>query len=408
MKKYQFFLPILCRQIEQKVNRKINGFPDTIWLSEEFKKQNLFVSGHTLARVFGIIPNASKPYKSTLDCLALFMSYESWDHFIKIQIAKTTEKNYFLTENNSGFSELILKQALCDKNYAMIEHQLIAYDSNESTEFHFRIANLIGQFVQLNSNDQTLLKILAQTKAGQSLFYGCFVDEVNENEYFSKALIELYFPQINSTECGFYCYAYSYAQACYKELPSTDYFNKFRFYQSQINFETTHYHLISRNLECTILNLDTKEEKDFIAALDKTVSFFKKQKKAEWILARVIRALLHQNQMELLIGHQKINKVINQILFQNQSQKHSSALNIIQFYWLYNPCNIDKKSHFIPMRLEDEYLKNNLPEQMGIEMGIAYYFAGEKNKTFILDSLHNHWNKYKLGWILNVLKFINK
>ena len=121
-------------------------------------------------------------------------------------------------------------------------------------------------------------------------------------------------------------------------------------------------------------------------------------------MARVIRALLHQNQMELLIGHQKINDVINQILFQNQSQKHSSALNIIQFYWLHNPNNMNKKDHFVPMRIEDDYLKNNLPEQMGIEMGIAYYFAGEKNKTFILDSLHNHCNKHKLRWILNTLK----
>jgi hypothetical protein len=43
------------------VNRKIKGFPDTIWLANKFGQRNLFISGHTLARVFGVIPNANKP-----------------------------------------------------------------------------------------------------------------------------------------------------------------------------------------------------------------------------------------------------------------------------------------------------------------------------------------------------------
>jgi PAS domain-containing protein len=401
MKKHHFFLPQLCRLIEQKANRKINGFPDTIWLSEEFKKENLFISGHTLARVFGIIPNTSKPYKSTLDCLALFMHYESWDHFIKMQMVNATEKNYFLTENSTGFSELLLKKALEDQNYTMIKQQLNAYNSNESYAFHFRIANLIGQYVQKNFTDQTLLKLLAQTQAGQSLFYGCFVDEVNEQEYFSKALINLYLPQINTIECGFYCNAYALAQAHYKGLPTIDYLNLFKHYQTQMNFESAHYHLISRNLECMVLMLDTKENQPYCTLLDLTVEALKGQNKAEWILARVIRAMLHQNRGALLAKHSKFNEAIKKILFKNQAQKLSSALNIIQFYWLHLPLRNLKKDPFLPMTFEQDYLKNNIPEQMGIEMGIALQFASAINKSFLLDALEKHCRTYKLNWILN-------
>lgn len=401
MKKHHVFLPILCRLIEQKANRKINGFPDTIWLSEEFKKENLFISGHTLARVFGIIPNASKPYKSTLDCLALFMHYESWDHFIKMQMVNATEKNYFLTENSTGFSELLLKKSLEDQNYTMIEQQLNAYNSNESYAFHFRIANLIGQYVQKNFTDQTLLKLLAQTQAGQSLFYGCFVDEVNEQEYFSKALINIYLPQINTIECGFYCYAFALAQAHYKGLPTIDYLNLFKHYQIQMNFESAHYHLISRNLECMIMMLDTEESQPYCTILDLTVEALEGQNKAEWIIARVIRAMLNQNQKELMVRHTKFNEAIQKTLFKNQAEKRSSALNIIQFYWLYNPQTIQKKDPFLPIRLEHDYLKNNLPEQFGIEMAIALRFAKTIQKSFLLNALESHCKQHKLNWVLN-------
>jgi len=172
MNNSNYYIQHICNKIEQMVNRKIKGFPDTIWLANKFEERNLFISGHTLARVFGVIPNANKPYKTTLDTLAHFLEYDNWDVYLQSHAEQLTKNNFFLSENANGFSEVTLKIALDTKNYDELHRILLLYNSYELNEFHFYIANLIGLFVQENRTDEVLLEVLAKSRAGQSLFMG--------------------------------------------------------------------------------------------------------------------------------------------------------------------------------------------------------------------------------------------
>ena len=64
------YIQQICEQIETSVNRKINSFPDTIWLSNLFELKNLFVSASTFARIYSLTKQKTKTTKATLDNLA--------------------------------------------------------------------------------------------------------------------------------------------------------------------------------------------------------------------------------------------------------------------------------------------------------------------------------------------------
>ena len=75
----------ICTQIEVSVNRKINSYQDTIWLSDLFKDKKILISASTFARIFSITNSKTKPYKATLDNLAKFLDYKDWENYINYQ-----------------------------------------------------------------------------------------------------------------------------------------------------------------------------------------------------------------------------------------------------------------------------------------------------------------------------------
>jgi len=184
MKGIEKFIHQICKQIEISVNRSIQSFPDTVWLSDLFTKKKLPISASTFARLYGITTPISKPYLSTLDSLAKFLDYDNWENYVENQSQHHFSSNYFLTEVGDGFSQSVLEMALCLKNYDLVEEQLERYPYFEDNPIHFSTANLLGKYVRIYEYDEALLMVLAKTKAGRTLFYGCFVDEDNENDNF--------------------------------------------------------------------------------------------------------------------------------------------------------------------------------------------------------------------------------
>lgn len=403
MKANTLLIERIGKQIEMSVNRTIKGFPDAVWLSEVFKQKRLSVSASTFARLYGIVNSSSKPYISTLDNLARFLEYDNWENYVADQNRYHFNANFFLTEDTHGFSQSVLELALQLQRYDTVQILLEKYTYFEHNPIHFATANLIGNYVTLHNYDESLLKVLAHTAAGRSLFYECFVDENNENRSFSQALFTHYLPQAATSHDVFFVYAYLLSQNCYAGINDATVVKQYRQLAKTIHIDELHYHLLSRYLECNIhiAALDNTLPKKVSILLDTITQNANKQNKNEWIVARAIKALLHYGYKTELFSHQRFNEVVNAVLMKKRKSKNSAALYTIQLYWLFSKSNDSFTYH--PFHLAVDYLQGNSRERLAIESATAYFYAKGTTKKVIAENLTQYCTKINTQWILHLI-----
>jgi len=403
MKGTEQFIQKICKQIEIAVNRKILGFPDAIWLSDIFKQKKIPISASTVARMFGLTAAASKPYKSTLDHLAKFLEYDNWENYVEDQSKHHFSANHFLTEEADGFSQSVLEMALHLKRYDAVQIMLEKYTYFENNAVHFSTANLIGKYVKINQYDEELLKVLANSKAGQSLFYECFVDEENENDYFAKALFTHYLPKVTNEQDIFFVYSYLLAQYSYSGTIQNDVIEEYKKVAKNIHIEKQHYHLLSRYFECNILidGIENKLQTNVKNYLNEISKYALSIEKNEWLLARSIRVLLHFGLKKELLNHIAFNEIVNTTMMKKSKSKNSSALYIIQLYWLYS--NSENTITYQPFHLSIDYLQGNSKERIAIESATACLYSDETIKKLIEDNLMHYCVNTKMKWILNLM-----
>jgi hypothetical protein len=403
MKGTEKFIKQICKQIETAVNRKINGFPDVVWLSDIFNDKKIPVSPSTLARLYGLTASSSKPYLSTLDNLAKFLEYDNWENYIEDQSKHHYNANIFLTEKADGFSQGVLELALHLKRYDTVQMVLEKYTYFDNNPVHFSTANIIGKYVKLHNYDAELLMLLAKTKAGQSLFYECFVDEDNENEYFSKAIYNYYLPQVPDLNSTFFVHSYRIAQQIYLGKIEKLFLKKYQELLNTIAIEQLHYHLLSRYFECHILidGMEKKLEKNAANYLTTISNYAQSRDKNEWLLARSIKALLHFGMKKELLNHTKFNEMVSATLMKKSKTKNSAALYIIQLYWLYN--NWEDRITYQPFHLSIDYLQGNSRERIAIESATAILYSEGKTKKQIEENIKLYCVDANIKWIINLL-----
>ena len=393
----------ICKQIEMSVNRSIKGYPDAIGLAELFNKKKLPISASTFARLYGITTPIVKPYLSTLDNLAKFLEYDNWENYLEDQAKHHFSSNHFLTEEANGFSQSVLEMALHLKRYDDVQAILERYTYFENNPVHFSTANLIGRYVKINKYDEKLLMVLANSKAGQSLFYECFVDEENDNGYFSKALFNYYLPKVTNKEDVFFVYSYLLAQDSYLETIQKDLIKKYKELTKTISIDKLHYHLFSRYFECSILidGIENKLQANVQNYLNTISNYALSTDKNEWLLARSIKSILHFGFKNELLNHLQFNEIVNTTIMKKSKFKNSAALYLIQLYWLY--VNSENRTTYQPFHLSIDYLQGNSKERMAIENATASLYAKGELIKLIEANLRSFCADSKLNWIINLL-----
>ena len=393
----------ICKQIEQSVGRKISNFSDINWLVNEFHKRGIYIGSNTLARVFSLIARPNKTYISTLDSLALFLEYTNWDNYVSHQQKNNVTHNFFLTENAEGFSENILEIALLTKNYKKVAECLKKYENIELSTLHYSASNLLGAYVIKSNYDEQLLRVLAKSASGRQLFYETFVDENNENNYFSNALTNYYLPEVSCAELKFYVCCFNLAQNLYQNIPSNAFISEFYFLADKVNFKEAHLHVVSRWFEIRFLLLFSANQKpttEFQNLVKEWLFFIVESKKNEWIIARSLKAILSIGLKQALIENNEFNALIHQVLFKKRNPNLSAALFIIQLYWLHS--NKMFKSNYEPIYLQSFYVQGNRKEFFIIETAITYLYAGTHEKKYLQKYLQNI-TAMKQSWILKLL-----
>ncbi|MDI1317755.1 hypothetical protein [Flavobacterium sp.] len=401
--KNEKFIKQICNQIETAVNRSIKGFPDAVWLSDLFTLKKMPISASTIARLYGLTNSSQKPYLSTLDNLAKFLDYDNWVNYVEDQSKHYFNSNIFLTEETEGFSQSVLELALSLKRYDTVKMLLGKYPYFDNNPIHFSTANLIGKYVKKNNYDEDLLLVLANSKAGQSLFYECFVDDNNENNYFSNTLFTYYLPQVTNKHDIYFVYSYLLAQNIYSENWKKSFVKEYQELSKSINIKQLHYHLLSRYFECNILidGMQGNLQKNVDDYLNTITNYALSIDKNEWLLARSIRALLHFGFKKELLNHLKFNEIINATIMKKRKSKNSGALYIIQLYWLYG--NIENRLTYQPFHFSADYLQGNSVERIAIETATASLYSKGVIKKAIKENLKQYCANTKIKWIINLL-----
>lgn len=128
--------PVIRNKIEQKFGSPIRYPKDCDSLANSISKEcRCKISGSTLKRLFGLIKGTEKPRLWTLDLLANYLKYKSWEELMN-----------HLTDNKPAASQKI--ESVISKNLSPGCVYLIAFGKNTSIIIEYSGKNLfevIGQ-----------------------------------------------------------------------------------------------------------------------------------------------------------------------------------------------------------------------------------------------------------------------
>jgi hypothetical protein len=402
------YLIAICNQIETQLGFKIKNIADAQKISEILTLEKLYISPHTIARLFGAVKPFRKPYKDTLNILARFLQYSDWESFCADQTNIPFDPNFFLTEASDGFSLAVLELALASEDFKALKLILEKAKTNENEAVLFTAAELIGAYIRKSKKQKELLHLLADSNIGHQFFYECYVDEDNEGNYFSDALLHHYLPNVTNDYRKLFVNCFTISQTAHKEQKLSPYYKEFQKLTAQLDKEKCHFHELSRWIECLILidgykGLLHNTWRNHVTELLALSVGCNANEKA-WLISRSLKALLVFGFKEELFNHEEINKTID-ILIKNQKKElHSIALYVIQLYWISKSMYFESKMIYNPFRIHNILFQNESYEKTAIEFAIASLFATGENENILASNLKGYCEEKGVHWVIKLLE----
>lgn len=401
------YLITLCNQLESQLGFKIKNIANAEKCSEVLTLEKLFISPHTIARMYGVVKPFRTPYKDTLNLITRYLNYIDWEDFCNNQTNVPFDPNYFLTEASDGFSLAVLQLALANEDFKALHLVLEKAKENENEAVLFTTAELIGAYIRKSTQQKELLQLLANISVGHLFFYECYVDENNDNNYFSEALVNYYLPNVTNDYKKLYVFCFVISQTAYKTQQPSPLIQKFQKLAVQLDKENGHFHELSRWMECQIL-VDGYNEilqetwKIHMAELLVLSTGLGFNEKA-WLLSRSLKALILFGFKEELFLHKELNNHIDDIIKQQKKEFHSIALYVLQLYWICKSFYFNNKSVYNPFRIHNILFQNESNEKTAIEFAVASLFASGENKNIITSNLKSFCENKGVNWVMKMV-----
>lgn len=401
------FLITLCKQLEIRLGFKIQNIADAQKCSEKLGEEKLFISPHTIARMYGVVKPFRNPYKDTLNIIARYLNYNDWESFCADQTNVPFDPNFFLTEASDSFSLAVLQMALANEDFNALKLILTKAKANENEAILFTAAELIGAYVRKSKKQKELLQLLADSTKGHLFFYECYVDEDNEVNYFSEALLNLYLPKVTNDYKRLFVYTFIISQTAHKENHLSNYSEAFLDLTTRLDKSKCHFHELSRWFECTIIidgfnnKLENTWNYHVQELLELSVNFQLNEK--AWLVSRCLKSLLLFGFKEELFKCDAFNEVVDALIKNQTKELHSIALYGIQLYWITKSMYFNNKTIYTPFRIHNILFQNQSNEKTAIEFAVASLFATGENKTIIESNLKNYCKEKGVNWILELI-----
>jgi hypothetical protein len=401
------YLIALCNQLEIQLGFKIKNIANAQKCSEILALEKLYISSHTLARLFGVVKPFRTPYKDTLNVIARYLNYTDWEDYCNRQTNIPFDPNYFLTEASDGFSLAVLQLSLANEDFKALQLVLEKAKENENEAILFTAAELIGAYVRKSKKQKELLQLLADSSIGQLFFYECYVDEDNENNYFSEALVNYYLPNVTNDYRKLYVYCFLISQSAYKEQKISDYNKEFTTLTSQLDISNCHFHERSRWIECLILidgfnKVLQNTWKIHVQEIIETSIGLGLNEKA-WLFSRPLKALLLFGFKEELFNCKEWNEIVDNLIKNQTKEVHSIALYALQLYWICKSMYLNSKTVYTPFRIHNILFQNESNGKTAIEFAVASLFSTGENKQIITDNLKRFCEIKEVRWLMKML-----
>ena len=124
-----YFLRELRQKIQEKTTISVSEFYDCKRLADKFAEEGIIISAHTFARFFGVFKSNHRPYTSTLNLLANFIGFNSFNEF-KIKVKQQLENAFAnpLGQFHTGdFSYTALELAIQTNDWKSVQSILESF-----------------------------------------------------------------------------------------------------------------------------------------------------------------------------------------------------------------------------------------------------------------------------------------
>ena len=402
------YIVSICNQIETQLGFKIKNIADAQNFSEILTVEKLYISTHTIARLFGVVKPFRTPYKDTLNILARFVNYNDWEDFCDSQTNIPFDPNFFLTEASDGFSLAMLQLALANEDFQALALILAKAKTNENEAVLFTAAELIGAYIRKSKKQKELLQLLADSSIGHLFFYECYVDEDNQENYFSNALLNHYLPNVTNDYRKLFVYCFIISHTAHKEHKLSTYYKEFLKLAVQLDKKNCHFHELSRWIECLIIidgynGVLQNTWKQHVAELIALSVGYNANEKA-WLFSRSLKALLLFGFKKELFKFNELNTVIDILIKNQKKEMHSIALYVLQLYWISKSMYFESKIIYNPFRIHNILFQNESNEKTAIEFAVSSLFATGENKNILASNLEGYCEEKGVNWVLRLLQ----
>ena len=399
----EFYQLELRKAIRIKSGKRIVEFNECCSLSEYFLEIGIPLSAHTIARFFGVLKTKHHPYRATLDLLCQYVGYDSWSTFCST-ISENLNSALFSPReafSYGNYSLVAFELAIAENDWITVNDLLESVNLNDP--FTYELVMYLGSSVRRHPNKKDFLHALSQSKSGRWFFYECFVDEDDENNYYSEALLTYYSksPIPLGNQIFIKCFLAVKSIYAGTQIHERD----FKWIQLDgISFDQLHFHEISRILELRILldfidkSLDNNKllyHLDLVCELSQKMPHFN----ASWVLARTIKALSFSDKFKLAMDYEPFRNVLFKRFHENPTRIHSIGELIIQFVG-HSYLLKEKNEHYNlpPIKLSYRH-DNETKTRVLVESATALLYAEDPVKQMLEKNLYNYSEKTNQTWI---------
>ena len=330
---------------EQKIGFAISSISACHKASDVLSKERVALSGHTIARLFGVLQSNTKPYASTLNIVAQFCGFKDYNQYLTsarlVKIGALDEAQILVNKNNARL-EIALRFAFQTEDAESI-HSLL--EQIEADPYALWLSNVGTYLYSFPIEKQMrLLEILSKSECGIKYFYEQYVNENDVHGTYDAALLKFYRPTISQNQSSLFSQIFSFTKGMYhgkrisRTKPDVSYF-----LECTEKFDL-HFHLCSRILEIEVLTSDlqrrTQSQKVILHAFAdralRQASMLNTVDKT-WFYSRLCRAFAFKEVLLLVLEHDEFRMEIQQLYEAQRELIHYPGVMILQtvmhFYW---------------------------------------------------------------------------
>lgn len=390
----------LKRAVEARCGFPVQSISDAHRLAQRLLENKLYLSGHTIARYWGLLGPQRKHYRTTIEVLCQYAGYHSPEEFQRNARGIHQSPAEFEPGSEQAYQMATLQLSLFAEDYSEVLNISREIISRKDWILHYAASRLVGNFVRHAPCRERWLRELASIKESRSIYYETFVDEDDSGSYFSDALYTYYLPSIRKKELEREVFSYSFilSRRFYSGQAIPD--NLVKMCKKLLSVEVQHFHELSRKVEMTgLLSLGRhSSEFEVHSYLETSLLAFETYNEYEraWLLYRTVRPIFYYSLEHYLLTHAGWQKALMQCVTSTKFRLDSVAAHFLNILSYLN--GYQEESFSLPQLITDKFCNESHQIRLLNDVVIAGYYE-EAKRNHILQGIRRASEMTGQRWV---------